>query len=241
MDRSPPRNQRHSAAPIEVFVMWRRRSTLPGASRHSSDVLAYHYDAPVPPARPLKPGVDVRLVLLTNARLHTPSLPAEPPQYEVTSYTGVEGPISRITAANEDILVFLVANAAAGRDLSPVAYAFVSVPNARGSCVDVGPEQIPLAALRPQPLHATRACRQAGRAVLRYRDCQCCRGPGMEGSAVCVPLHYRFWDTRPDADSRDLLDVIRRVSKAVAQGGGVREEQIEWWGELNEMCTAILG
>ncbi|TFK79467.1 hypothetical protein K466DRAFT_438818, partial [Polyporus arcularius HHB13444] len=120
--------------------------------RARSSDRADYYDVAIQPERVLRVGAEVRLMLLSQARFHTPELPERPAMYDAYDIQ-VEGRIGRVAASAMDALTFVLENK---YQASPIRYAYITIPNIHDITVHIDPNDTPRAAATLQPLHTHR-------------------------------------------------------------------------------------
>ncbi|TFK79880.1 hypothetical protein K466DRAFT_440192, partial [Polyporus arcularius HHB13444] len=113
---------------------------------------ADYYDVALLPKSPLHVGADVRLLLISQARFHTPELPELPKAYDAYDIR-VEGRISRIATCAMDVLTFVLTNI---HPTNPIRYAYITIPNIHDITVQVDPHEIPRAYAKTQPMQPNR-------------------------------------------------------------------------------------
>ena len=93
---------------VSLYVRWRKTRTLPSSAKTSER--ADFYDVAVVPTVPLHPNLQVRLLLLSNTSLHTPSLHlGETPKYDAYDLF-VEGRLEQTTSTSPDETTYMVRN-----------------------------------------------------------------------------------------------------------------------------------
>ncbi|RDX55637.1 hypothetical protein OH76DRAFT_1312600, partial [Lentinus brumalis] len=92
---------------------------------------ADYYDVVIQPESPLYVGAEVKILLLSQTRFHSPELPTNPTQYDAYDIT-VEGRISRVVTSAMDIMTLVLTNKYL---TNPIRYAYITIPNIHGVTV----------------------------------------------------------------------------------------------------------
>ncbi|KAI0687593.1 hypothetical protein C8Q76DRAFT_698726 [Earliella scabrosa] len=110
----------------EVYGKWTGRSVA--ADYYTElQLTTFHYDSPICPSRPLRLGLMVRVLMLSNAA-HRPPKPDSAVmgwKYDVYDQ-GIEGHVDRFLHVCDEMVVLLVKN---HNKKSPIAYAQVTLPH----------------------------------------------------------------------------------------------------------------
>lgn len=106
-----------------LYVRWHKTST--SITPSSANERADHYEIAVEPAQPLLTGLHVRLMLVSDTRLHTPTLHLETPSYDAYDLF-IEGSLEQTTSLSLDVTTYKVENKVSWNEIKQ---AFITTPS----------------------------------------------------------------------------------------------------------------